>query len=410
MSSTQQIAKVAPSASGNRTRANGAVVVQRGELLFFGAIPAKKLVKQAKVDTFDPNTKQGYQRDRVASRVRAASDYYEAGGRFPNPILANIREIDFDKVRVEVTEDETGFQDAVESDGDWIGAGFIEFPEDVVLWVYDGQHREGGIEDLVARLPAFDTFPVPVAITVGLTEAEEMTEFYEVNTNAKSVKTDLAWELLRKRAEVDPDLARLLDEKGQDWILRGQQVVEELEKIDGPWRDSIQTPNQRKVKADRLTIPQAQFVRSLKPVLDMPLLAKGEPATIATIVNAYWQAIARVLPEPFDPTKNPKNWVIQKGPGAISFNRVLPQVIEVLRARGKGLADVDAYEEVLADIPTLSGQVTSEDGGYTTVSGTDFWVSGPQGVASAFTGDAGRKRLGVMIQVLLPKPTSEIVL
>lgn len=410
MTDTEQIAKFAPSATSSMTRASGAVVVQRGQILFFGAIPAKNLVLQSKIDMFDPVSKMGYQRERVSSRVRAASEYYQKGGRFPNPVLVNIREGDFEKVRVEVTADRQGFREAVESGGDWIGSGFIEFPADVALWIYDGQHREGGVEDLVSRLPEFDSFPVPVAITIGLSADQEMTEFYEVNTNAKSVKTDLAWELLRKRAEFDPALAALLDEKGFDWILRGQMVVEELEKIDGPWRDSIQTPNQKKVRADRLTIPQAQFVRSLKPVLDMPLLVKGDPATIAQVVNAFWQAVARVLPEPFNPHNNPKNWVIQKGPGAISLNRVLPQVIEVLRARGKGLGDVDAYAEVLADLPKLSGQVTSEEGGYTMVDGTDFWVSGPEGVASAYTGDAGRKRLAVMIQVLLPKPATEIVL
>jgi hypothetical protein len=39
-----------------------------------------------------------------------------------------------------------------------------------------------------------------------------MTEFYEVNTNAKSVPTDLAWELLRQRAEEDPEFAAMLED------------------------------------------------------------------------------------------------------------------------------------------------------------------------------------------------------
>lgn len=389
---------------------HGAVVVQRGEVMFFGAMTARHLVHRAKIDVFDPTTKVGYQRERLQARVRAASQYYESGGRFPNPILVNVREGDFTRIKVQVSNDEAGFRDAVDTDGDWIGQGSLTLPEDMSLWIYDGQHREGGIEDLLARVDGFDTFPVPVAVTLGLTPDAEMTEFYEVNTNAKSVRTDLAWELLRKRAEVDSDLAQLLDERGRDWIIRGQQVVEELEKLDGPWKESIQTPNQKRVRADRLTIPQAQFVRSIKPVLDMPLLSKGEPATIATIINAYWCAIAKVLPEPFGSTSNPKRWVIQKGPGAIALNRLLPQVIEVMRARGRGLGDVDGYAEVLAELPTLSGQVTGEDGTLKSVSGADFWLSGPEGVASAFTGDAGRKRLSVMIQVLLPKASTEITL
>jgi len=341
--------------------------------------------------------------------VRSASNYYEDGGRFPNPILANVRADDVDQIEV-APADRDAYAEAIETDGDWIGAGSLHVPAEVPLWIYDGQHREGGIEDLLERVSGFESFPVPLAITVGLSVDEEMTEFYEVNTNAKSVKTDLAWELLRKRAASDPELARLLDERGQDWILRGQEVVAKLQEMGGPWKGSIQLPNQKKVKSDRLTIPQAQFIRSLKPVLEMPVLAKGAAGTIAAIVDAYWKAIARVLPEPFARENSPKDFVIQKGPGAIALHRVLPQVIEVMRARGNGLADVDSYVDIMKELPNLSGQITREDGSVETVTGSAFWRSGPDGIASGFTGDAGRKRLGVMIQALLPRPSMDIQL
>ena len=77
-----------------------------------------------------------------------------------------------------------------------------------------------------------------------------------------------------------------------------------------------------------------QFITALKPVLDMPLLAKADPDKIAQIVNAYWLGIARVLPEPFDRRNNPKDWVIQKGVGVTPLLRALPRVIEVVRTRG----------------------------------------------------------------------------
>src|SRR5438067_1479293 len=126
----------------------------------------------------------------------------------PNPLLVNIREVDFPRVRVVVTAgDRDEYQEAVENRGDWIGAGYIEFPKDLKLWIYDGQHREGGVEELIGSQSDFGDFPVPLSINLGLSEFEEMREFYEVNTNAKSVKTDLAWELLRQMALVDPELA-----------------------------------------------------------------------------------------------------------------------------------------------------------------------------------------------------------
>ncbi len=101
----------------------------------------------------------------------------------------------------------------------------------------------------------------------------------------------------------------------------------------GVWKGRIQAPNQKGKKSDQLTIPQAGFVRSLRPLLDMPLMAKAEPAKIAMVLQAYWEGIAQVLPEPFDPVNNPKDYAIQKGQGTIALHRVLPQVIEVLRAR-----------------------------------------------------------------------------
>ncbi len=143
-----------------------------------------------------------------------------------------------------------------------------------------------------------------------------MTEFYEVNTNAKSVPTDLAWELLRQRAEEDPEFAAMLEDAEKDSIVRGIDVIRELEQSSGPWKGRVLPPNQKKVRNDGTTIPQAQLARSLKPVLDMPLLKRAEPAQIATIVNAYWHGIAAVMPEPFAETSNPADWVIQKGPGA----------------------------------------------------------------------------------------------
>lgn len=397
-----------PEAEIETTRLKGCIVVQRGQMMFVGAMEAGTVVRQCRIDTFDPTTNKGYQRERMGARVRAAAHYYAQGGRFPNPLLANIRTEDFHRVRLGTDEDRDGINEAVHSKGDWIGSGWVDLPVDVPLWLYDGQHREGGLDDLVSASPGFRTFPVPVSITLGLDDSAEMNEFYQVNTNAKPVKTDLAWELLRQRAAADPDLRHLLDEKGQEWIIKGQEVVEELVELEGPWREAIQRPNQRRTRADRITIPQAQFVRSLKPVLDMPLLAKGEASTIAKIVDAYWKGIATVLPEPFDPGNSPKNWVIQKGPGAIALHRVLPQVIEVMRARGAGLAEVDGYAQVMARLPTLTGQSMTEDGETKDVTGADFWKSGSEGVASTFTGDAGRKRLAVMIQVLLPRPSSEL--
>lgn len=396
-------------AGSSGLRLRGSLAVQNGVPMILGYAAAEPLTQSASVDTFDPDSGDGYQRVPQPSRIKQASDYYAGGGRMPNPILANLREDDFESIKVIVSEDEKGYYDAVENKLNWIGMGEIVIPSAVRVWVYDGQHRSGAIDTLVdIRSDAFADFPVPVSLTLGLNGVEEMKEFFEVNNNAKSVKVDLAWELLRKMAEDDPDLAEMLEIKGRDWQTRGSDVIDALVESGGLWSDKIQRANVKKIRSDSLTLNSAQFIRSLQPVLAMPAFKKAEPKQVATVLDAYWEGIAKVLPEPFEGSTDPKKYVIQKGPGAIAFHRVLPQVVEVLRGRGERLGDPDAYARALKDLPTLSGEIVTEDGVTTNVTGADFWKAGPEGVASQWTGDAGRKRLAVRIQQVIPRPSDDL--
>lgn len=375
---------------------------------------APEIVAQGRVDIFDAETNpDGYQRSPSKPRVNRAARYYagsegRAPGLMPNSLLVNIREEDFERTQIRVTSgDQAAFDEAVVEDGNWIGLGSIEFPDDMPLWLFDGQHRVGGIAVVINEL---EDFPVPLSITIGLSRAGEMRQFYEVNDNAKPVPTDLALELLHNMADSDPELAAILELTGADWTNRGIDVVRELRTLEGPWMESIQQPNQRKQRSDRLTITQGQFVRSLRPVLELPLLVKAQPADIASIVNAYWTGIAEVLPEPFDSTNSPKDFFIQKGTGVVALHSVMSGAIEVLRARGERLADSKAYASVMERLPDLKAEVLDEDGVAYAVAGGNFWRSGISGVASQFNGDAGRKRLGVTIRYLMPSPAEELQL
>jgi hypothetical protein len=126
-------------------RLSGGLCVQRGTPMLQAFATADLINEQSQGDVYDPQTGTGYQRVAVQSRMRAAATYYdERHGRMPNPLLINIREEDFERVRVEVTSgDSKAYRRAIETGGDWIGGGFIEFEPDVLLWIYDGQHREG---------------------------------------------------------------------------------------------------------------------------------------------------------------------------------------------------------------------------------------------------------------------------
>jgi hypothetical protein len=137
-------------------------------------------------------------------------------------------------------------------------------------------------------------------------------------------------------------------------------------------------------------------------VLDMPAFKRADAATIATVLNAYWTGIKQVMPEPFE---DAPDYVLQKGNGAVALHRVLPQVIEIVRSNGGRLGQPEAYAEVMEELPTLEGESVDNDGQRTTRSGADFWrVSS---VASGFSGDAGRRRLSLLIQSGVPVAIAE---
>ena len=401
--------------NGSRTTAlKGLLLVQRGQPILLSAMPPKQVIHHRRIDEFDSIANpDGYQRNAVTARMRKAGDYYRGTegrmpGLMPNPLLANIREGDLAEADLNFCDgNRADYENAKATGGNWVGVARLDLPLDVPVWIYDGQHRVGGIELVAADLGAL---PVPLSVTLGLPRDAEMREFYEVNTNAKSVKTDLAWELLRHMAVDDPQLAALLEETGRDWTVRGVEVVHELLSVSAVWAESIQSPNTRRKPNDRLTVTQAQFVKSLRPVLNMPLLQKASATTVAGVVDAYWEGIAKIFPRLFSAEASPKDYVIQKGAGVTAFHRVLPFAIETLRARNERLGDSDAYAAVMSKLPELAGDVFDEDGTASTVSGPEFWLSGSQGVAGQFTGEAGYRRLASRIQALMPKPSEEIIL
>ncbi|GAA4943002.1 hypothetical protein GCM10023238_06140 [Streptomyces heliomycini] len=187
------------------------------------------------VDIFDPDT------------VRATSAHPSRLGTQGGPGTTTRRRADAQStahqrpqgrhgrraVVIVVDDDQAGYENAVLEGGNWIGTGRIEFTEDLSLWIYDGQHRAGGLNQLLSEQEDFEDSPFPSA-SPWPQPGEEMREFYEVNTNAASVKTDLAWQLLTKMAEADPDLREMLaaEEQGLDHPGRCPSLTS-LKKLDG---------------------------------------------------------------------------------------------------------------------------------------------------------------------------------
>jgi hypothetical protein len=101
----------------------------------------------------------------------------------------------------------------------------------------------------------------------------------------------------------------------------GAAIYDALMAKKSPWLDRIRKPNEKISKDTSIAV--SQFIASLKPLQTAQMPRELSPAEWALIIDAFWEAIARLLPTPFDPTEQPGDWVILKATGVNTMHRVL---------------------------------------------------------------------------------------
>jgi DGQHR domain-containing protein len=354
-----------------------------GVNMAIGFLTAAELLTRYKVPNLDPITRRGYQRPPQMARVsRLATRLREGNVDLPTALLLNLRK---DQIEGRLIERD--------------GKTFLVLRPGDVLYVVDGQHR---ILAVVRVLPDdilkwFD-YEIPFVAMLGADEHMEMTEFYIVNSTAKSVPTDLAYDLLHRQAEADATLMEQLDGSGQAWIVQAQTIVEQLGRTEGLWHHRIRLA--ATAKADT-TINAAGMVNSLKPLLAMPYF--GHTITEDNqlkILDAFWNGVQRVLPECFE---EPQEFSLQKSIGVQTMHQVLVTTLEYLRSEGQYVTAPESYEVALRD-PLTKLEGTNRNGD--PVSGADFWRVGAEGAAGSFTSNAGRRVLVAKIRSMLPKATT----
>jgi DGQHR domain-containing protein len=341
-----------------------------------GVIRAGALVDRYTVAYRDSRRKSGYQRPVSSARVnKLVADLRTGQVDIPTAVLLNARE-DADSV--------------IHMNGS--GASFR--PGHHSLYVVDGQHRIEALAKLVIENPEkWSDYQVPFVCMLGADELEEMTQFYVVNSTAKSVRTDLALDLLKQRAEADPDLMASLVQKGEDWKVEGQTITEALGDT-RLWHSRIRFPGEPKAET---TIGSAGMVNSLKQILDTPYFEAIPTSNKLQILDAYWEGIAGVLPEAF---RDPSEYVIQKSTGVMIMHALLVSVIELLRSRGDSLLEPESYSVVLHDtLLRLEGDTANGD----IARGADFWIAGIHGAAGSFSSNAGRRVLRARLRGELPQ-------
>lgn len=352
-----------------------------GTRIIAGVIPFGALQGHYEIPYYNYTTKQGYQRPPGSPRVsRFATAIRKGRADFPTAILLNLRSA----AAISAISDGQLDLKRLYAEGD---AG--------KFYVVDGQHR------LLALKKAYEDgsraildLQIPFTCMLGAAEKEEMKQFHEVNSNAKSVKTDLAFALLNRRTESEPGLLESLQETGRDWQVSGQTIVERLAVASPVWRHRIRLPGMQKGET---TIPSSSMVTSLKPVLASTMFKRLGGEQQIQVLEAFWEGIREILREAFD---RPTDFTIQKGIGVVVLHAVLPEVLEVARDRGLSLIESETYSGLLESALTeLEGETPEGD----VVDGITFWAGLPEGAAGTYSSSAGRRVLIAKIRSRLPQ-------
>lgn len=350
-----------------------------------GKISAGHLVGMSVVPGRDYHEQKGYQRPLSQKRVNDLAADLEIGTvDLPTAILVNLRD----------------FED------DWLngdnGHMTLTIPAETQIHVVDGQHRIGGLNHLIKKEESkedeskWGSFSLQTVLMLGADESQEMRQFFVVNSTAKSVRTDLALDLLRQQAENDPDLMDRLIDKGEAWKVKAQALADRLGSDSAIWKGLIRFPGQPKAGT---TISSSSMVLSLQGLMRHPYFGRlNNTSNEAKILDAYWSAIRRVLPDVFD---EPVEHSLLKGLGAMVMHGIFPDVLEVLRSRGQSVVDATAYADVVEEA-LLSLQESTPEGGV--VQGADFWKQAPEGAAATFSSSAGRRVLKARLAHRLPPP------
>ena len=361
----------------------------RGSIMtVVGVIPAETLVRHHAVPQRDVLRGTGYQRTPSQKRVNELSaSITRHDVDLPTSVLLSLRGKDASEVLTKVGPDSY----ELNLDPEKASA-------EHQLFVVDGQHRVKALARAMNEDQAdILNVKIPFVCMIGADEPQEMEQFHVVNSNAKSVPTDLALDLLRARAGQDPSFAQRIDEGGRKWELDAQGLMQHLATSSNTWKARIRLANSAK---GQTTVPSASFVKSLRPLLAQPTLFRriASNEQQSQVIDAYWRAIRRVLPEAFE---EPDKFNIQKGIGVDVMHAVLPNILDQVRAAGNSVFEPDSYQDLVSQA-LLS--IEAPNGQGEMVTGADFWRTGRDGAAGIYSSAAGKRRLAELIEAKLPDP------
>ena len=301
---------------------------QHGHTLYAGVASARDLVNLTRVDHYDSGKPmgapdQGYQRPPELTRIKRLANFVlkgEGDGLMPTAVtLASREPVQF-----------------LTGNGD-VGTLVIDVANKP--FVVDGQHRLAGFRHAIEVKKAGDDvagFTLPFVLLDNVDRLKEMRQFKVVNSEAKSVRTDLVSVILTELARAEGKDAIKASEH---WRVVAAGAVDFLNRDDaGPWYDTIVMPDataytRGEVEANpdlkhRRLVRATSFMTSLKPVYDWfdhwGLFQTSElgdrAAELSEVLTQYWEALRKLIPGAF---ADRDDYVIQKTPGLFSLHALL---------------------------------------------------------------------------------------
>ena len=363
---------------------SGEWMAQDNRMIAIGSISTSKLAKLYRVDRLNQkNNPDGYQREPVLTRVNSLVKELKAKRvDLPTAILLNLRE----------------FQPSKHISNDGGMPTNLVLCEYDHLYVVDGQHRVESLIALFEENPdVWGSYAIPFVCLLGADLNSEMTEFHVVNSNAKSIGTGLAMELLKRRAEASEIVRDQLVETGRVWIDTASKLTDALKKTE-LWTGKIQFPGQSKTGT---LITNNGMVTSLRPLVEQPgyFQSVGDPVQQSRILDAYWKGIKTVLPETM---AEPDRFNLQRTLGTTALHGVLVNVLAVMVSQGLSVLEPERYADIMRN-PLIELGETNAEGAF--VQGADFWRRGSEGASGLFNGRPGTRVLQSKIKEHLPNST-----
>lgn len=352
----------------------------RGEDIqtFVGVIKVKDLISRFQIPYWNHENKTGYQRNTEEKRVRDLTrGLKEEEVSIPTSILLSVRDNTIKPKYIREGIYELSLPPAGEP----------------IFYVVDGQHRLMALKRLIEENPRGPWNDWRISAVLMFTEDEnvEMIQFHIVNTNAKSVKTDLAIELLAKRVGLFPGMLEILPDRSS-WKINALRLTEDVSKR-GEWLGLIQFANQEK---NNTIIRSNSFVSSLRIPYRETIFTSFNPRQREEIIRAYWSGIRQIIPECF---REPRKYALQKTVGVFVMHRILPDIILRVKFNGNPHHDEDAYAFILEEtLLNLEGENNLSE----MVRGADFWRSGRSGAAGRFSSGSGQDTLAHILRQQLP--------